>query len=76
MSLSLVVTCAKPGEIDNGRNNWVSEDRPKYGEIIQYVCNDGYSRVGTDKIACNEIGQYDFPPPECKSKQTPSMLLT
>ncbi|XP_010733960.3 complement decay-accelerating factor isoform X2 [Larimichthys crocea] len=71
-----IVTCAKPGEIDNGRNNWVSEDRPKYGEIIQYVCNDGYSRVGTDKIACNEIGQYDFPPPECKSVTTEDTITT
>ncbi|KAG8007582.1 Complement factor H, partial [Nibea albiflora] len=62
-----IVTCDKPGEIDNGRNTWVSEDKPKYGEIIQYVCNDGYSLVGTDKITCNENNQYDFPPPECKN---------
>lgn len=76
MSLSSGVSCDKPGEIDNGRNNWDSQDKPKYGEIIQYVCNDGYSLVGIDRIECNEVGQYDFPPPECKGKRTPSMYLT
>lgn len=65
---SSVVTCDKPGQVTNGRSSWSSEDRPKYGEIIQYLCNEGYTLDGKEKIVCTETGKYDSQPPECKGQ--------
>ncbi|XP_029288287.1 complement factor H isoform X7 [Cottoperca gobio] len=60
-----IVTCAPPAEVINGKSSWDSQDVPRYGEIIQYVCNDGYTLVGRDSIKCNESGGYDPLPPSC-----------
>ncbi|XP_034725077.1 complement decay-accelerating factor isoform X2 [Etheostoma cragini] len=61
-----IVTCDKPSDIANGRSSWDSQDQPKYGEIIQYVCNKGYTLIGKASIVCSETGRYDSPPPACK----------
>lgn len=66
LSDSSVVECDKPDEVTNGRSSWDSQDYPKYGEIIQYVCNDGYTLVGNNSIVCGDTGEYDDQPPECK----------
>lgn len=61
-----VVTCDKPGNVTNGMNSWNSEDRPKFGNTIEYLCNGGYTLVGKEKIVCTETGKYDSYPPECQ----------
>ncbi|KAM6947739.1 complement decay-accelerating factor isoform 5-T5 [Lycodopsis pacificus] len=61
-----IVTCKKPSEVTNGRSSWVSEDDPKYGESIQYVCDKGYALVGNDIIVCSETRDYDSRPPTCQ----------
>lgn len=70
LSDSSVVTCDKPAEVTNGRSSWDSQDHPKYGEIIQYVCNSGYTLVGKDSIVCSDTGEYDSLPPACQGKHT------
>lgn len=76
LSDSSVVTCDIPDEVTNGRSVRVSQDYPKYGEIVQYVCDEGYTLIGKDNIVCSDTGEYDSSPPECKSKHAPSMCLT
>ncbi|XP_075952880.1 complement factor H isoform X5 [Anarhichas minor] len=61
-----IVTCKKPSTVTNGKHSWDSEDDPKYGEIIQYVCNEGYALVGNDSIVCSETRDYDSRPPACQ----------
>ncbi|XP_023120687.1 complement decay-accelerating factor isoform X2 [Amphiprion ocellaris] len=61
-----IVTCAKPPEVTNGRISWDAQDLPKYGEIIQYTCDEGYTLIGEDSIVCSATGKYDSQPPECK----------
>uniref|UniRef100_A0A8C4EHT4 Sushi domain-containing protein n=1 Tax=Dicentrarchus labrax TaxID=13489 RepID=A0A8C4EHT4_DICLA len=63
-----IVTCRAPDGVTNGKNNWDSSDEPKYGEIIHYDCDEGYTLVGNDEITCSETGEYDSQPPECKGK--------
>ncbi len=76
LSDSSVVTCHTPAQVTNGRMLWNSEDYPKYGNIIRYSCDEGYTLIGKDNIVCSETGQYDSQPPECKRKHAPSMCLT
>ncbi|XP_076600896.1 zona pellucida sperm-binding protein 3 receptor isoform X3 [Chaetodon auriga] len=61
-----LVTCATPAKVANGRSSWDSQGVPTYGEIIRYICNEGYALVGKDSIVCSEGGEYDSQPPECK----------
>ncbi|XP_044205884.1 complement decay-accelerating factor isoform X2 [Thunnus albacares] len=61
-----IITCDKPGNVTNGKHLWEVERDPEYQEIIQYVCNDGYTLIGSDHIMCSETGEYDPQPPECK----------
>ncbi|XP_034388974.1 complement decay-accelerating factor, GPI-anchored isoform X7 [Cyclopterus lumpus] len=63
-----IVTCDEPGEVTNGRSSWESQDKPKYGEIIQYVCNEGYALVGGNSAVCSETGEYDSLPPACEEE--------
>ncbi|XP_008319148.1 complement decay-accelerating factor isoform X7 [Cynoglossus semilaevis] len=61
-----VVTCQKPAVVAHGRSLWDSQDGPRYGENIHYVCNEGYTLVGNSSIRCGKGGDYDSGPPECK----------
>ncbi|XP_068171323.1 complement decay-accelerating factor isoform X2 [Antennarius striatus] len=69
-----IVTCDTLDPIANGMNSWEMEDRPKYGEIIHYTCNEGYSLFGKNNIMCSETGEYDSQPPECKA--SPKSIAT
>ncbi|XP_078105230.1 complement decay-accelerating factor isoform X2 [Sander vitreus] len=71
-----IVTCAKPGEVANGRSSWDSQDQPKYGESIQYVCNNGYTLIGNDSIVCRETGRYDSQPPACEGVHITTETVT
>ncbi|XP_075952877.1 uncharacterized protein LOC142955296 isoform X2 [Anarhichas minor] len=71
-----IVTCKKPSTVTNGKHSWDSEDDPKYGEIIQYVCNEGYALVGNDSIVCSETRDYDSRPPACQGVTTEDRTTT
>ncbi|XP_051931196.1 complement decay-accelerating factor, GPI-anchored isoform X2 [Hippocampus zosterae] len=61
-----IKTCKRPAEVSNGNNSWDSQDPPTYGQVILYNCDKGYTLIGNGSILCDETGQYDSPPPECK----------
>uniref|UniRef100_A0A4W5QVV1 Sushi domain-containing protein n=1 Tax=Hucho hucho TaxID=62062 RepID=A0A4W5QVV1_9TELE len=62
-----VVTCDKPPEIMNGMiTEKPDKEFPEYGDVIQYSCNEGYTHIGNKSIECNEDGDYNSLPPECK----------
>ncbi|XP_058488654.1 complement factor H isoform X2 [Solea solea] len=65
-----IVTCTKPTKVTNGRTLWDSQWDPRYGETIQFQCDDGYTLSGTGTIMCSETGGYDPQPPECKNVTT------
>ncbi|XP_060897110.1 complement decay-accelerating factor isoform X2 [Labrus mixtus] len=65
-----IITCSKPGGVTNGRSSWDSQDEPKYGETVQYVCDQGFSLTGNDSIMCTETGEYDAEPPKCEGVST------
>ncbi|XP_076600887.1 zona pellucida sperm-binding protein 3 receptor isoform X2 [Chaetodon auriga] len=71
-----LVTCATPAKVANGRSSWDSQGVPTYGEIIRYICNEGYALVGKDSIVCSEGGEYDSQPPECKGVTTVDRITT
>nr|XP_043878834.1 complement decay-accelerating factor isoform X2 [Solea senegalensis] len=64
------VTCAKPTKVTNGRILWDSQYDPRYGETIQFECDEGYTLSGTGTIMCSETGGFDPQPPECKNVTT------
>ncbi|KAK6321509.1 hypothetical protein J4Q44_G00084850 [Coregonus suidteri] len=62
-----VVTCEKPIEIKNGTiTEQPDKEFPEYGGVIQYSCDEGYTLIGNKSIECNEDGEYNSVPPECK----------
>ncbi|XP_069389525.1 complement decay-accelerating factor isoform X5 [Paralichthys olivaceus] len=61
-----IVTCEQPAAVANGITLWDSQDNPKYGEIIQFTCNEGYTLIGSKSTMCSESGEYDSETPECK----------
>ncbi|XP_059183834.1 complement decay-accelerating factor isoform X2 [Centropristis striata] len=71
-----IVTCRKPDEVANGRHSWVSQEVPKYGESIQFFCNEGYTLVGKDSILCRETGEYDSQLPACEGAITEDAFTT
>lgn len=75
MSNSTVVTCEMPAEVANGKRLWDSGDEPQYGEKVSYSCDEGYTLEGSSVLTCNENGEYDSQPPECKGKPSTSMCL-
>ncbi|GAA6216830.1 complement factor H-like isoform X3 [Lates japonicus] len=74
-----IVLCDIPAQVANGRIVWDSKDDPKYGEVIQFVCDEGYTLDGTDSIKCGETGEYDFMPPQCvgvTTERTTTKMVT
>ncbi|XP_008277593.1 complement decay-accelerating factor isoform X2 [Stegastes partitus] len=71
-----IVTCATPPEVTNGKSSWDTQDHPKYGEIVQYTCDEGYTLTGNDSIVCRETGKYDSQPPECNGVTAEDRITT
>ncbi|XP_011679712.2 uncharacterized protein LOC752518 [Strongylocentrotus purpuratus] len=54
--------CPVPDTPTNG--NTTGDDYSLF-ETIQYVCNDGYKRVGADSAFCDSTGEWSLPAPRC-----------
>ncbi|KAM8914375.1 complement decay-accelerating factor, GPI-anchored isoform 2-T3 [Spinachia spinachia] len=67
-----IVSCDAPGEVAHGRSSWDSQDSPKYGEVVHYVCNEGHALIGNSSIVCSQSGEYDSPAPACKAMTSPT----
>ncbi|KAL3043401.1 hypothetical protein OYC64_003297 [Pagothenia borchgrevinki] len=71
-----IVTCEIPVKLTNGKSSWDSRDEPMYGEIIQYMCEDGYTLIGKNNAKCSETGEYDSPPPACEGVTAKAISTT
>ncbi|XP_037535701.1 complement decay-accelerating factor [Nematolebias whitei] len=71
-----VVRCSKPSQVPNGRSSWTSEESPTYKQVINYICNEGYTLSGNDSIMCSKTGEYDSQPPECKGVAIEDKITT
>lgn len=67
---SSVVVCEDPPTVANGISLWDSLEDPEYGEVVEFVCKDGYTLTGHPSIRCIETGGFDREPPTCKGKTT------
>ncbi|XP_037304254.1 complement decay-accelerating factor isoform X6 [Pungitius pungitius] len=61
-----IISCGPPGNVTNGRSLWDSKDDPLYGDVIHYVCNQGYTLIGNSSTSCSASGGYDSPAPTCE----------
>ncbi|KAM9859582.1 complement factor H isoform 2-T2 [Aulostomus maculatus] len=71
-----IVTCSTPPVVTHGKSSWDSQDEPEYGEIIHYLCNEGYTISGNNSIVCTESGQYNSLPPVCNVVATEETIST
>lgn len=64
------ILCEPPPEIENGEF-FMSNNISIAGTVVEYSCNSRkFKLVGSKKIVCLPIGQYDKPPPSCKEEST------
>ncbi|XP_033939579.1 complement decay-accelerating factor isoform X1 [Pseudochaenichthys georgianus] len=71
-----IVTCEIPEKLTKGKSSWDSQDEPMNGDIIEYVCEDGYALIGKNNTKCSETGEYDSPPPTCEGVTAKAITTT
>ncbi|XP_056256176.1 complement decay-accelerating factor isoform X5 [Seriola aureovittata] len=71
-----IVTCEEPAEVTNGRSHWDGQGEPEYGQVINFVCDEGYILVGPTSIMCTETGEYNSEPPKCQGVTTEDRITT
>ncbi|XP_023257993.1 complement decay-accelerating factor-like isoform X2 [Seriola lalandi dorsalis] len=71
-----IVTCEEPAEVTNGRSRWDGQGEPEYGQVINFVCDEGYILVGPTSIMCTETGEYNSEPPKCQGVTTEDRITT
>ncbi|XP_062834683.1 complement receptor type 2 isoform X2 [Anolis carolinensis] len=70
-----IIECERPPNIANGTHNGdESHDRYTVSTVIKYICNKGFSLIGSQSITCivaedGVNGKWDTSPPECKVVQ-------
>ncbi|XP_036008021.1 complement decay-accelerating factor, GPI-anchored [Fundulus heteroclitus] len=70
-----IFTCPKPAEVKNGKNSWIADTEPEYGQVINFTCNEGYVLSGSKNITCGKT-KYDSPPPQCIGATTEDNIKT
>ncbi|XP_039605147.1 C4b-binding protein alpha chain-like isoform X2 [Polypterus senegalus] len=58
------VKCQDPPEIENGSHN--PENGIVSGSVVTYKCIPELDLIGIDRIVCDNNGEYNSQPPECK----------
>ncbi|XP_036611302.1 complement receptor type 2-like isoform X3 [Trichosurus vulpecula] len=59
--------CLPPAEISHGKSNR-TKDHFSFGEAVSYVCEPGYSLIGTASIKCIAPGKWNYATPKCEVK--------
>ncbi|XP_037540596.1 membrane cofactor protein isoform X2 [Nematolebias whitei] len=59
-----VVTCSRPGQIENGVFNPQKESYT-YRDVVRYVCDTGFTLNGSRELTCSEDEQFHLDPPKC-----------
>lgn len=65
--IASAVRCSDPPEVANGKITIrPSNEFVEYGDVIEYSCDKNFNLIGKPQIICNDHGQYDESPPQCK----------
>ncbi|XP_053558647.1 sushi, von Willebrand factor type A, EGF and pentraxin domain-containing protein 1 [Bombina bombina] len=57
-----LVTCGSP---PNVKQAIATGDNVTFGNVISYICNEGYTLVGPKNISCLSSGKWSESPPQC-----------
>ncbi|XP_050810020.1 complement component receptor 1-like protein isoform X2 [Gopherus flavomarginatus] len=76
--LCQAIPCPPPPGIIRGSHTGQSEQEFSYGSAVTYKCEKGVSLIGAASIYCttkdNVNGQWSGPAPECKEKNTGTII--
>ncbi|KFP94617.1 Complement receptor type 1, partial [Haliaeetus albicilla] len=59
--------CSKPAEIAHGSLSSPAKVFFTPGTSVSYICEPGFSRIGTASIYCTQSGAWSHPPPVCQA---------
>ncbi|NWX27532.1 DAF1 protein, partial [Notiomystis cincta] len=75
-SLFSVLHCSKPADITHGSFSGPAKALFTPGTSVNYICEPGFSLLGTASIYCTSSGAWSHPPPVCqavKCRQPPNI---
>uniref|UniRef100_A0A8C0ES51 Sushi domain-containing protein n=1 Tax=Bubo bubo TaxID=30461 RepID=A0A8C0ES51_BUBBB len=61
--LFLVLHCSKPADIAHGSLSGLAKAFFTPGTAVSYICEPGFSLIGTASIYCTQSGAWSRPPP-------------
>ncbi|NWZ15524.1 DAF1 protein, partial [Agelaius phoeniceus] len=70
-SLFSVLHCSKPADITHGSFRGPAKAVFTVGTSVNYICEPGFSLLGTASIYCTESGAWSHPPPVCQAVKCP-----
>lgn len=74
LSRSLVVKCGPPpNSIENGQLESAPQEEYEYGQVVVYVCDEGYTLFGNPESHCSQNGSWTEGP-RCKRMLLPLAL--
>uniref|UniRef100_A0AAY4AUK1 Sushi domain-containing protein n=1 Tax=Denticeps clupeoides TaxID=299321 RepID=A0AAY4AUK1_9TELE len=60
-----VVKCGSAPKIQSGTSLSEEKSEYEYGNIVTYICNNGYTLKGSNILTCREDERFHPDPPEC-----------
>ncbi|NXT25125.1 DAF1 protein, partial [Syrrhaptes paradoxus] len=70
-SLLSVLHCSKPAQITHGSLHGPPKVFFTPGTSVSYICEPGFSLIGTGSIHCTQAGAWSHPPPVCQAVKCP-----
>uniref|UniRef100_A0A8C0IB78 Sushi domain-containing protein n=1 Tax=Bubo bubo TaxID=30461 RepID=A0A8C0IB78_BUBBB len=61
-----VLHCSKPADIAHGSLSGLAKAFFTPGTAVSYICEPGFSLIGTASIYCTQSGAWSRPPPVCQ----------
>ncbi|XP_010081196.1 PREDICTED: complement receptor type 1-like [Pterocles gutturalis] len=63
--------CSKPAQIAHGSLHGPPKAFFTPGSSVNYICEPGFSLIGTGSIHCTQSGAWSHPPPVCQAVKCP-----
>ncbi|NWU62836.1 DAF1 protein, partial [Pterocles burchelli] len=70
-SLLSVLHCSKPAQIAHGSLHGPPKAFFPPGTSVSYICEPGFSLIGTGSVHCTQSGAWSHPPPVCQAVKCP-----
>ncbi|NWR45865.1 CR2 protein, partial [Regulus satrapa] len=70
-SLFSALHCSKPADITHGSFRGPAKAVFTPGTSVNYICEPGFSLLGTASIYCTASGAWSHPPPVCQAVKCP-----